>query len=341
MDPAIGPVIHGVPRPPWRVLFLAAPALLVLAMIYLGYGPDGFEPMRAMRALFDPSAPAADRLITLELRLPRLLLAMSSGAALALAGLLLQTYFANPMADSYVIGASTGATLGAVIAMLAAGAIGMEGRLSIPPTAFVFSLLTLVLVYRLSVRGGRVRIDYLLLTGIAVSLFSSALTSLIMIRARDPLHGVVFWLLGSLNGADRQDAALMSAALVATAIPVWRYSGPLNLLMWGDETARAMGAPVSRVRPLCLGAAALLTAMSVSLNGVITFVGLIVPHIGRFLVGTNHGLLIPASVLLGALTLTAADLASRSLLAPAEIPIGIVTALLGVPFFIVLMRRSL
>jgi iron complex transport system permease protein len=275
--------------------------------------------------------------IVWEFRTPRVLLAAVSGAGLSLAGLCLQTLVRNPLADPYVFGVSAGASLGAVLAMTtSAGAITAIG---VAGSAFAGSLLSLLVVFAMAQRGGRLLGSSLVLAGVAVAYLGTALTGYLQLQS-DPseLRGVMFWLLGSVAGASWSTLLVPVVATVVCAAVLMTQARPMNALASGDDAAAGLGVGVNQLRIVLLVASSLLTAAVVSSAGGIGFVGLIVPHAVRLVVGPDHRKVIPVSVLAGAVFLVLVDLVTRTVDRPNEMPIGIFTAALGAPFFLALLR---
>jgi len=274
-----------------------------------------------------------------DVRIPRVLLAALVGAALACAGTAMQAVFRNPLADPYIIGVSSGAALGAA----AAGLLGLTAAVaSFLPPAFAFgtALLTVFTVYFLGTSKGRVQVDTLLLSGVAVAAFLGAVVSFLIYFAKEQFHQLIFWLLGSLSLASWDVVAVIFVAVVAGAFIIFLHGRDLNVLLLGEETAHNLGINPERLKKLMLGVAALVTAAAVAFTGIIGFVGLIVPHMMRLLLGADHRLLVPASTLFGATFLIWSDALARTIVAPTELPVGIITAMCGGPFFIYLLRRS-
>jgi iron complex transport system permease protein len=278
--------------------------------------------------------------ILLQLRLPHTILIAMAGAALAASGAGYQGLFQNPLADPYLIGVASGAGLGAVLAMSLNWPTNLLGFFSIPVAAFIGASITVVLVYRLARFGNALSITNLILAGVAVGSFASALTSLIMLRSDGEVRRAIAWLLGgsTLSGWPPVIASLPFILLSLGILITAGYT--LNVLQFGDEQAQQLGLPVERIKILVILTASLATATAVSFTGVIGFIGLIVPHMVRILWGPDYRRLIPLSILSGATTLLIADLLARTLLAPQEIPIGIITALAGAPFFLWILWRS-
>jgi iron complex transport system permease protein len=313
-------------------------ALLLAAVGSLLVGSAEIPARRTLALLFS-SGPSLERTILLELRLPRIVLALLVGAGLAGAGTAYQGLFLNPLADPFVIGASSGAALGATVAILLGGSTWGTGAL--PLTAFCGSLGAVGLVYLLGgASGARSSPLGLLLAGAAVSTIVGSLVSLMMIL-HDQSFGVLFnWLLGGLATTSWREIAWGGPMIAAGVLSVWLLARPLDALGLGDETAQSLGLPVTGFRLAIVLAATIATAASVALAGIIGFVGLVAPHAARMLVGGRNGRLVPVSCLLGALLLLLADDAARSLAPPQEIPVSIVTSLVGGPFFLFLLRRS-
>ncbi|RMI32491.1 iron ABC transporter permease [Streptomyces triticirhizae] len=274
-----------------------------------------------------------------DARLPRVVLAVLVGAALGCAGALMQGVFGNPLAEPGVIGISSGAAVGAVAAI----AFGLDflGNWTVTVFAFVAGLATVLLVYVLSRSDGRTEVVTLILTGIAVNAFAGALIGLCVFFADNAqITGITFWQLGSLSQATWPKVlAVLPCALAGLLIAPW-YARRLDLLALGERPARHLGVDVERLRVVLILVTALLTASAVAMAGIITFVGLLVPHLLRMAAGPGHRFLLPGSALGGALVLVSADLVARTAAQPAELPLGVLTALIGSPFFFWLLRRT-
>jgi iron complex transport system permease protein len=284
--------------------------------------------------------PEAFSVIVLRIRLPHAALIALTGAALGGSGAAYQGLFRNPLADPYLIGVASGAGLGAVAAMSLPFSRTSLGLYSVPAAAFLGALVTVALVYFLARTAGTLPTTTLILAGVAVGSFASALTSFLMLRSQGELRRAVAWLLGggALGGWEPVLAVL---PYVLLGLAVLLISGhALNVLQFGDEQARQLGLPVERTKALLLGAASLATAAAVSFSGIIGFVGLVVPHLVRLLWGSDYRRLLPLSIAGGAALLLAADVLARLLMAPESLPVGIVTALVGAPFFLWVLRRS-
>ncbi len=273
--------------------------------------------------------------------LPRILLGVLVGGGLALAGATFQALLRNPLAEPYILGISGGASVGAVT-VLALGWAGL-GSWSLPLAAFAGALLAIVLVFRVATATGQAMdVRVLLLAGVVVAAFFSACIAFILsVSSARTVQSVVLWIMGSLANASWQSVLLAAVYTVPAAVVLIALARPLNLMAIGEETAHYLGADVEGVKRTALVIAALITAAGVAVAGVIGFVGLVVPHAIRLLIGSDHRALLPLSFLGGAAFLTLADLIARLALAPTEIPIGVITAFVGVPIFLVLLRRSL
>ena len=277
--------------------------------------------------------------IFIDLRLSRAVLAFLVGASLALSGAILQGYFQNPMADPFVVGVSSGASLGAVLALALgfnAAFLGFSGQGLL---AFASGLGIVSLVYVLSLKKGIYKIETLLLTGIGAGALASAMTSFLLFMRSDSFDQAVFWLLGSFQLAEWRQAATIAPWFVLCFVAAIWLAKDMDLLALGDEAAQALGCPVRRVRKAFLAMSALLAALSVAVSGVIGFVGLVVPHWVRILIGPGHRALFASSALAGGTFLLYCDLLARNLLA-GELPIGVITAAVGAPFFLYLLHKK-
>jgi iron complex transport system permease protein len=335
-----------VKRRPGVLVALIA-VLVGACLLGVGIGTVWIPPTSTVRLLgwrlgltgYPAGVPESTAVILFELRIPRVLLGVTVGGALAASGAVFQALFRNPMADPAIVGVSSGAALGAVAVILAGGGV-LAGGLAVPVAAFVGALGVAFLVYRLARIGPAVQVATLLLAGIAVAAVVSAVISLTMSLAGEQIRSIYFWLLGGLAGRgwDTLMAALPLIGLgVAAALVSVR---DLNLLALGEERAAQLGVEVERFKRLSMATGALLAGAAVSVAGVIGFIGLVTPHILRLLIGADHRRLIPASLVGGAALMVLADLVARTVLAPEEVPVGAVTALLGGPFFLYLLRRE-
>lgn len=322
-------------RPYWTASLALAAALLLSIMV----GSVQLSPAEIWQAI-KSGGETTSGTILFSLRLPRTILIAMVGAALACSGTAYQGLFRNPLADPYLIGVASGAGLGAVAAMSINWPYTTLGLMAVPLAAFLFGMLTVIVVYSLARVGKALPASNLILAGVAVSSFATALTSFLMLRADGELRRALAWLLGGATMSGwKPVAALLPYWLVGLGI-LLTLGHALNVLQFGDEQAQQLGLPVNRVRRLVIVAASLATAAAVSFAGIIGFVGLIVPHILRLMIGPDYRRLLPLSLLGGAVLLLAADVLARVLIAPQELPVGIVTALAGAPFFLWILRRS-
>ena len=315
-------------------------AIAVAAMVALLVGsvriPPGEVWRQISQAIAGQGSGDATASILLNTRLPRIILAIVVGAAMGLAGLAAQTLFRNPLASPYVMGVSNGAAVGAVAAMLLIGrAISYA---TVPAFSVAGGLLVTVAVFALARRGQHFG-QSLLLAGIAISAFASALTAAALYLAGERLQTLVFWLMGGLWQATWRDVQIMTPITGASTIALMLLAPAMNVALTGERSAGDLGVNVRRLQKALLVIVAAATSVAVSLTGVIGFVGLVVPHLLRLLIGADHRALVPASALGGGLLLLIADTLARTLAAPAEIPVGILTALLGAPIFLWLLQR--
>ncbi|WP_050466139.1 FecCD family ABC transporter permease [Herbaspirillum chlorophenolicum] len=316
-------------------------ALLLLALLALAAAA-----LCGSSGCLRPSASADTVSLLLSLRVPRALTAFAVGALLALAGALMQVLLRNPLADPYVLGLSGGAAAGALLSMLAALYFGLPPSLVTAPGALLGAALAVLLLFGLVRQSLRhlalsplLSSQRLLLTGVMLAAGFGAIISLSLSIAPDSqLRGMVFWLIGDLD--DARLLPLAAGVLLLALLWAVRHAPALNLLARGDSFAQLLGVPVLRLRVMTLCAASAATAAAVAMAGTIGFVGLVVPHTLRLLVGNDQRLLLPASVLAGGAMLTLADLAARTVVAPTQLPVGVITALVGVPVFLWLLARS-
>ncbi|MCZ2120814.1 MAG: iron ABC transporter permease [Anaerolineales bacterium] len=320
--------------------FLICFALLIFAIVLsIGIGSVFLSPLEIWNTLIGRGAETAVAILW-KIRLPRTALVLLTGAGLGISGASYQGLFRNPLADPYLIGIASGAGLGAVVAMSFQRSYSFWGLFIVPLTAFVTALLTVALVYAIARIGHTVPTTNLILAGVAVSSFATSLTSFLMLLSSDEMRRALGWLLGGSiqNGWTSILAILPFIALGVITLLSSGYA--LNLLQFGDDQAQQLGLNVTRTRTLILIAASLVTAASVSFSGIIGFVGLVVPHLMRMWVGADYRKLLSLSLVGGAFVLLIADVISRVILAPQEIPVGIVTALAGAPFFLWILRRA-
>ncbi len=283
---------------------------------------------------------ATQEAIIWQLRLPRVLGAAIVGAALATAGVLFQGLLRNPMADPYLLGTSGGAALAATIALLIPASFDVLGFTLVPVAAFVGALLAVLMVYQIARVGARTPITTLLLAGFAASSMMAAAMSFLMLMNQNTLQRVVLWTMGGISASGWDTLRVVAPLILVGAVAAFALTNDLNAFLLGEEQAAALGVSVERQKFLVLAIGALLTGAAVAISGLVGFVGLIVPHVVRLVLGPDHRLLLPASFLSGATFLVLADLIARLVIAPSEVPLGVVTALVGAPFFIYLLRRT-
>ncbi len=321
-----------------RLIILILFIILIFSMIFsLGIGGGSFQ-VSDLLSFFQPSSLSlSEKTILFEIRLPRLILTVLVGAALSLSGAVLQGLFQNPLVDPYVLGISSGGAVGAIVAILSGISLGF---ITLPLFSFIFALATTFLVLRLGKIGTKMPLEIMLLAGVAIGFFFSALISLGMFLAGENLHQMVFWMMGGFwNSSWNKVITLLPLFIIGIPI-VFSYSRELNAFLLGEKVAESMGVDVEKTKKILLLVTSLLVAGSVSVSGVIGFVGLVVPHIIRIIIGDDHRQLLPASFFLGSSVLLWADIFSRTLLHPVELPVGVLTSLMGAPFFIYLLRRK-
>jgi iron complex transport system permease protein len=326
---------------PWWVTAACA-ATLGVALLGVVIGPVRLAPLDVLRDLLGLSTDLStqDVAIVRELRLPRVALGLLVGATLAVCGAAYQGAFGNPLADPYLLGAAAGAGLGATIAIVAAQS-GSSTEWFVPAAAFAGALAAVALSYVLGTAGGRGRsVASLLLAGVAVASFFTALQTYVQQRNVDTIRQVYPWILGRLSTAGWGEVAVMTPYFVVTAALLLSHRWALDVLSLGDDEAGALGLNVRRTRLLIVVAASLGTAAAVSVSGLIAFVGIIVPHTVRLVFGSSYRVVLPLSLLTGGAFLVLADLVARTVVSPAELPIGVVTAFFGAPFFALVLHTS-
>ena len=319
--------------------------LLVSCVVSLGFGPARVPVevvwhilLNKLFGIGDVSWTAGQAHIVWLIRVPRMLLGALVGAGLALIGTVLQAVTRNPLADQHLLGVTSGATLGAVIVVLHVGEI--VGLLTLPIAAFIGALLSMLLVLAIASRHGRLDSDRLLLCGVAVSFVMMAVANtLLFLGDHRASSAVLFWMLGGLGLARWELLAIPSASVLLGLVLLLGMARPLNALMAGEQTAVTLGLNARNVRLRVFLIASLMTGVLVAISGSIGFVGLMIPHIARRLIGAEHRRLLPVSALLGSVFLVWVDVAARTLIAPEDLPIGVATAAIGGLFFIALMRK--
>jgi len=345
-----GSLRHWLGRRRGHVLLATFVLVVCVVLLAVAWGSFSIPPWTIVKILWRRVSgstgattwPTSWETVILQIRLPRILLAALVGGALSQAGAVYQGLFRNPLADPYLIGVSSGAGLGATIAIAFGLRIGLGGLGAVSMLAFSGALVATALVYLLSRIGGRTSVATLLLAGVALGAFFASIQTFFMFRSKDAFHTVhiVSWLMGSFNLANWMKVRLLAPVLAFGGAIIWAYGYRLNVLQLDEEQAQQLGVAVERARLILIALASLVTATAVAVSGVIGFVGLLVPHAVRLVWGPDHRFLLPMSVLVGAVLMIIADGVARTLLAPAELPVGVVTAFLGAPFFLYLLRQK-
>ncbi|TAJ10748.1 iron ABC transporter permease [Marinilabiliaceae bacterium JC017] len=330
-----------------KYLFAGLGLLLVVGIwLALSFGPAGDSFTSSFRLLMEPlffgdtihaeMVSESYARIFWYIRFPRVLMALFTGAALAVSGGAFQSVFRNPMADPYVLGISSGASLGAAIAIV----MGVAGGIGIPLAAFCGALGTAFLVFQLGLKRAVFNQNVLLLTGIAISMMLTALISLLLVLNSDKVESIVFWMMGGFNAVSWSQLRIVAPVVILGVLALFFYSRELNLLTVGNDTAHSLGVRIKTTITVVLIITSLMVAVVVAYSGAIGFIGLIVPHVMRFLSGPDNKYVIPGSALMGGILLIVADTLARNVIPPAELPVGCITALFGAPFFLVLLMRK-
>ena len=324
------------------LIFIAAllfSALLIFLALFIG--SSQINPADILSYIFNSSSiPASTAIIIGEIRIPRIILAFIVGAGLAVAGAVFQAIIRNPMVDPYIIGISAGAGTGVMLALFLGIEIAIFNLNSLPAFAFLGAVITVFTVYQLARVGNKLPVLTFLLAGVAVSFILNSMMSFLMVLRTENLQQLVYWLMGSLAGSAWGDIRMILPYFLTAFAVILFYLKDLNILLLGEDSARHLGLNVERTKIILLGAASLLTASVVSVSGSIGFIGLVVPHIARMIIGPDHRRLIPLAALFGASFLLLADTAARTIMAPMELPVGIITAFAGGPYFIYLLRNK-
>ncbi len=320
------------------VVLTLLPLLAAVLLLALSSGSGGEGLPRSLAAVLGQAAPdTAMETIIWRIRLPRALLAVLAGAALSLGGLVFQALLRNPLAEPYILGVSGGSAIGAILGIL----LGLSRFPGVSACAFLGSLATLALIVAMSAGRSVLKNDALLLSGVMVNAFCAAVIMFLVSMTQDArLHNIIFWLMGDLSTGDGRTAVILAALLLPSFGAVFLFSHALNLLLMGDDMARSMGLALRSVTVLLLVVTSLMVSAVVSFSGLIGFVGLVIPHLLRFLLGPDHRVLVPACILGGGAYLTLCDVLARTLPEQGEMPTGVVTALIGAPLFIFLLRKS-
>ena len=336
----------------WRRLIYPALGLLILlnvvTVLAISIGSVEIDFLTTCRILLSklplldvtPNWDTGLDIIIFEVRLPRIVLAGLVGGALALAGATYQGLFRNPLADPYLLGVAQGAALGAIVGFLFSSTWHFMSFGAIPILAFIGALIGTASVYLVARVGKTVPMTTLILAGVAIGAFLGSIVSYLIISSGEEMHGIIFWLMGSFSLTNWSEVQVVLPYVAIGTIVILFYARQLNVMQLDEAQAQQLGVNVERVKLILLIAATLITAAAVSFVGTIGFVGIIVPHAVRLVFGADNRSLLPLSVLTGAIFLIAADLLARTILAPTEIPIGIITAVCGAPFFLYLLRHK-
>jgi iron complex transport system permease protein len=336
----------------WKIIIaLLIVALILTIAVAAAIGPVQISPLDVYKIILQKipiiggaikvdTSPINQEIIML-VRLPRVLAAALVGVALSSSGAVLQGLLRNPIADPFIIGVSAGASLGAAVAMVTGIGASIFGFLySVPIAAFISAVGTVFLIYNLSRIGGSMSMLTLLLIGVAITSLFSALVYLIMLVTNAQAQGILFWMFGSLTLASWNYVYMSFPFIIAGLAVILYFARDLNPIALGEEQAHHLGVDTEMLKKILLACVSLVTAAAVSISGIIGFIGLIIPHIMRLLVGPDHRMLIPSSALAGAIVLILCDTLARTVMSPSEVPVGIITAILGCPFFIYLLLRS-
>ena len=346
------PMVRTVHLPHWRRRVYAVLGLLIALGVAVAFATTFgsvqipfFTTCRLLLSqlpLVDiaPTWPSTTETIILEIRLPRVILAGLVGAALAIAGATYQGLFRNPLADPYLIGVAQGAALGAVIGFLLPFNWYGMGFGIIPLLAFTGALISVAIVYNLARVGKTLPMTTLILAGVALGALWGSVVSYLIITSGGKMHGIIFWLMGSFSLSEWSEVKVVLPYMVVGVAIILLYARSLNIMHLDEEQAQQLGVNTERLKLILLAAATLITAAAVCFVGIIGFVGIIIPHAVRLVWGPDYRFLLPLSVLTGAIFLILADLVARTALAPTEIPVGVVTAICGAPFFLYLLRRK-
>ena len=336
----------GLRYPWWRLAFGGA-AFLVAAVFAASLGSVDIPFLATAQIVLSrlpgidspADTPAAWDTIVWQLRLPRVALAGIVGGGLAMAGAAYQGLFKNPLADPYLVGVASGAGLAAVIVLLTGVPLFIGGFSFLPIAAFIGGVSAVAVAYSVARSARGTPLTTLILAGVAIASLAGAVTSLLMIRSDPELRPVISWLLGSFISSEWRECAIVLAYLAPSMVVLLGFGRVLNVLQLREEHASMLGVEVEKVKLLLIVAATMATAAAVSFTGLIGFVGLIAPHVVRLIWGTDYRFILPMSAILGATFLVLADLAARTVASPGELPVGIVTAFCGAPFFLYLLRR--
>ena len=327
-----------------KILFITSGIVILLiagvTSLYISPVPIKFSEI--IKIIFsgpDSASGNQNALIIWQIRIPRLFLAILIGFALSGSGMVMQGLFRNPLADPFLLGVSAGAALGATMALHTVISFGLSDTVSIPVFAFLGAFVVTTIVYILAASRGYINVLKLLLVGISIGSLCSGLTSFLLITGESGLHRTLFWLMGSMSSASWSQIWFLLPAVVIGLFLVFYFARDMDTLLMGEDEASSLGVSVKQVQIITLFAATLLASAAVAAGGIIGFVGLVIPHMMRIIFGPKHRLLLIASIIAGGILMIIADLIARTIAAPAEIPIGIITTFVGVPFFLYLLFR--
>lgn len=325
----------------WLVLVLLVIFFIAALMIAAMNGAVKISSREILQILANPKgSESVNASILLDIRLPRVLLAAVAGAGLAAVGGVMQGIFKNPLVDSYTLGMSSGAALGAVVSIVTGINVRIMGMETTGVFAFLGAVCTLFFVYSLAYTRNRMSINSLLLAGVAVSYFLASVISFLMMLNHDKIEHIVFWTMGSLSMATWNEFYVAAILILPALAVLLYYTRELNILVMGEEAAHHLGINTARLKNILLITCSLIVGSVVSTGGTIGFLGLVAPHIIRLMTGSDNKLVIPYSAILGAILLLLADTVGRVIIQPVEIPVGVMTSLMGGPFFIFLLRRQ-
>lgn len=337
--------MKGLSLKKWLITILLLVILLIVTIIFCSFQGSADIKLKDLLEIFSNSPGQTwwntKAIILLKVRLPRILLACMVGGALAVSGVVLQALLRNPLADPYILGVSSGSALGAIIAILLGLNITIGTLPSIPLFGFAGGLLTILFVYHISKIHRKISIHTMLLVGVVTGAILAAIIMFITSMAGPhKVQGIIFWLMGSLSSQEYPMVAIVSLYVIVGVLILLYYARSLNLLVLGEESATQLGLDVERTKKIAFIGASLITGAAVSVSGLIGFVGILIPHLMRMIIGSDHRLLLPAAGLFGGIYLILADTLARTLMAPTEIPVGVITAICGGPFFIYLLRKK-
>ena len=336
----------GLRYPWWRIMLglavLAVAAIFAASMgsVYVPFGAAVQVVAAGLPGVeLSPDVPEAWDTILWKLRLPRVAQAALVGAALAMSGAAYQGLFKNPLADPYLVGVASGAGLGAVVVLLTGIPMYLAGISLLPVAAFAGGTGAVAVAYSIARNSGGTPTTTLILAGVAIAALTGAVSSLLILRSDPELRPVLAWLMGSLISSEWKESAIVLAYVAPGMAVLLGFGRILNVLQLSEDHAAMLGVPVEKVKLLLIGAATLVTAAAVSFSGLIGFVGLVAPHVVRLIWGPDYRFLLPMSAIVGATFLVLADLVARTIVSPGELPVGMVTAFCGAPFFLYLLRR--